>query len=306
MKDHINYGIGAFGGTLVGSSFLHCADTIAARKFSNVKATPLNLAKNMATSFMPVAIGIVPMRAISFGLYSAFQDKLITKHNFGTISGKTIAAIGSGICLAFLTTPAEILKTRKQIESKYTQLGFLEIKKNFFPTASRIVPTMACMLVGTEAIQMLLPSQNIIFSTSCASFVAATVSQAIATPSDNIRIYRIQQQDYASSLLTIFKKLQFSRLYIGFAARSLALGIQSSFTLSAANLAKYKDKKHEFGVVASNKPLLFYKETKMAVDTNDTFLSTMEQERNRSIDTNLMTNVTPEKTNQLFPRKSYP
>ena len=57
MKDHINYGIGAFGGTLVGSSFLHCADTIAARKFSNVKATPLNLAKNMATSFMPVAIG---------------------------------------------------------------------------------------------------------------------------------------------------------------------------------------------------------------------------------------------------------
>lgn len=235
ITHHLWYVFGAFWGSLGGAFFVHCFDTIAVRKFANISHVSIfELLKNIFISYLPVTIGVVPMRAASFGVYSIAQAMLIS---FGLINytHKIMAAIISGICLTALSCPAEIFKTRKQLAVQHKGLTLLELKHSFTPLALRVVPTVTCMLAGTEIIQPFLHINHIVVSTAIASIIAALISQLLGTPSDNLRVYRIYHQDYATKTRNLFKQLKFKRLYAGFFARSLSLGIQAAFTFIVAN-----------------------------------------------------------------------
>lgn len=248
LMTHLSYTYGAFLGSITGSFLVHCGDTLATRSFSGAKKQDLwSITKIFSKSYLPVGIGVVPMRALSFGVYSVAQQFF---YNCDGFKGKVIGGIISGLSLAILSTPAEIIKTRKQLELDvklpwYKSLKANEIRSNFVPLVFRVVPTVTCMLAGSEYIRTFLPVDNIIVSTSISSVIAAILSQIIGTPSENIRIYRIQQSDYTTPIFSITKKFKLARLYNGFWYRALALGIQSSFTLSAANMASvFSSKEH--------------------------------------------------------------
>lgn len=232
---HITYTMGAFAGALAGALFVHCFDTIATRRFT--KAKSLNVrdsTKNILKSFKPVAIGVVPMRAISYGIYSFFQEFLLLNYGLTSMAGKIMSAAISGLSLSILSTPAEIIKTRQQLENQAKKIKFYEIRKSIVPLGLRVVPTVTCMLAGTEMLQPLFPTNHLFISTTFASLVAATASQLIATPSDNIRIHRIHNEDYATSIRHLIQKIKLKDLYTGFWMRSFSLGIQASFSISLA------------------------------------------------------------------------
>ena len=233
---HLQYTTGAFGGAIVGSFLVNVFDTIAARKFALIKASSWKVtAKSVIASYIPVLIGVVPMRALSFGVYSVCQESFGDFLSFGL--NKTISAALSGLSLSILTTPAEVLKTRRQIESRILGFTIKDIRGSFIPLASRVVPTVTCMLAGTEGIQTILPVNNIFISTAIASIVASSLSQIVGTPAENIRTYRIKELDYQTSTIDLIKKIKRPRLYAGFWHRSFALGTQATFTLVCAKLA---------------------------------------------------------------------
>lgn len=233
---HVQYTTGAFGGALAGSFFVNVFDTLAARRFSEMKSAPLNSTiKSIFRSYVPVAVGVVPMRALSFGVYSVCQELFEEHLGFGL--NKTVSAALSGLALTILTTPAEVIKTRRQIESVTRGFTFRDLRGSFLPLASRIIPTVTCMLAGTEAIQTFLPIDNIFFSTAISSLTASALSQIVGTPAENIRTYRVKEMDYKTPTRDLIRRIGTPRLYAGFWHRAFALGTQASFTLVAARLA---------------------------------------------------------------------
>lgn len=241
LFNHISYTVGAFSGSLAGSLFVHIFDTLAARKFSKSDAVvkSWDTTKAIFRSYLPVGVGVVPMRAVSFGIYSMSQELLLMQ-DLESNMVKIVSAALSGVSLTILSTPAEILKTKKQLEIEDRKSGWLknirvsEIKNSFIPLSMRVVPTVTCMLAGTEYLSSYMPFNNKLIATSVASIFAALISQTIGTPSENIRIYKIQTKDYQSSVLDIIRKLTLSKIYTGFFHRSLSLGVQAAFTLNAA------------------------------------------------------------------------
>jgi len=233
---HLNYTLGAFGGAVIGSFFVNIFDTIATRKFALGHQTSWQATtKSIFKSYLPVLGGVVPMRALSFGVYSICQDGLEDYVSFSL--NKVLSAALSGTSLAILTTPAEVMKTRKQIDSKISGFVIKDLTGSFIPLATRIVPTVTCMLAGTEAIETILPIDNIFFSTLIASLTASSLSQIIGTPAENIRTYRIKEMDYQTSTINLIKIIKFRKIYAGFWHRAFALGTQATFTLVAAKIA---------------------------------------------------------------------
>lgn len=233
---HLQYTVGAFGGALAGSFFVNVFDTVAARRFAGMQSAPLReTVKSIFSSYVPVAVGVVPMRAVSFGVYSLFQD--LFQEHLGFTQNKILSGAFSGLSLALLTTPQEVIKTRRQIGSQIKGITLGDIKGSFVPLAARIVPTVTCMLAGTEGIQTLLSIDNIFISTALSSLTASSISQIVGTPAENIRIYRIKEKDYVTSTRDLIRKLKISSLYSGFWPRALSLGTQATFTLVSAKLA---------------------------------------------------------------------
>lgn len=240
ISPHLTYTIGAYSGALVGSFFVHIFDTVATYQSQQMFFKgALNFTKTTLRSYLPVGLWVVPARSISFGVYSFSQDGI---ENIGLgIHSKVLgASIISGLCLAVLSTPAEFIKTQKQLKDGgkllNNSISISEIVKSSLPLSCRIVPTVSIMLAGTTYIQSALPVDNVIVSTSISAVLAAHVAHLFATPSENIRIQRIATQDYKTSTKSLLKDLWQTRtLYSGFWARSLSLGVQAAFTLSAAN-----------------------------------------------------------------------
>jgi hypothetical protein len=234
MLNHLYYMAGAYSGALTGSFFVHFFDSIATRQFANTGGSIGKFFKSTLKSYLPVGLWVVPARSISFGFFSISQG-MLEKVGFSYEQKVIFSSLISGLSLAVLSTPAELLKTRQQLayDSKIT---FFEVQKNFAPLAMRVIPTVSMMLAGTQFIQSFIPFENLIISTSSAAILSAGISHIFATPSENIRIFRVQNNDYSTSTASVFKKIfQDNRLYKGYFARALSLGIQASFTMSAAN-----------------------------------------------------------------------
>src|SRR3989338_11131983 len=88
---HTKYTMGAFGGAIVGSFFVNVFDTLAARKFALMQESSWRTTtKSIFASYIPVLVGVVPMRALSFGVYSVCQDLFAEHLSFGL--NKTLSA----------------------------------------------------------------------------------------------------------------------------------------------------------------------------------------------------------------------
>lgn len=239
--NHLNYVLGAYSGALAGSFFVHIFDTFATHQFARTRSQDvLGFIKVTLKSYLPVGLWLVPARSASFGVFSLFQPWFVAL-GVGYASMIVLSSVMSGMSLSVLSTPAELIKTRKQLNQSKMGVTFFELKENFVPLTCRIVPTVSMMLAGTHFIQGLLPIQNLILATSVSAMIAAGISQVFATPFENIRIYRISKGDYVTPTLALLKSLwESSFLYKGFCARALSLGFQAAFTLSAANSAASK------------------------------------------------------------------
>lgn len=235
MICHFNYVIGAYTGSLIGSFFVHVFDSIATRHFARTPSSFLKLTKAVFKSYLPVGLWVVPARTLALGVFSVAQD-MLDICGFGYPSQVLLSSILSGLSLAVLSTPAELIKTRQQLEMCPNKITAHELKKSFVPLSMRVMPTVGMMLAGTSFIQPYMPFESIIISTSLSAVTAASISHLFATPAENIRIYRINKEDYEISTRDLLKQLWRSKtLFRGYSARALSLGVQAAFSLSAAN-----------------------------------------------------------------------
>ncbi len=238
VNNHFHYTLNALAGAYMGSIFVHIFDTLATRRFlkmTNPTHVTPTIFKSIWHSYLPVAVGVVPMRALSFGVYSVAQTLDMGDY----YTNKAISAGLSGLSLALFSSVAEVYKTKKQIGQSLKGTRLSEIRSSLVPLSLRVVPTVTCMLAGTDILLNYLPTQNhYLFSTVSATLTASLGSQFIGTPAENIRTYRISNQNFRNmSLRQIVKELKWKRLYAGFFHRGLSLGIQASFTFFWANQA---------------------------------------------------------------------
>lgn len=241
FSDLLSFMTGAGFGSLIGSFLVHCVDTLITRKIFIKKNASYSFIKNLKfvlKSYVPVGLWIVPSRAIALGVYGYSQD-VFYDHIQSSVYVKILSAIIAGFSLSLISAPAEVIKTKKQLHLKWENFKIYDLYHGITPLFLRVIPTMTFMLAGTEIIQSSLPfpflKYNII-GVFIAALFSAFISQLIAVPFENLRIYRIMESNAEKKKLKeSFKNfIKSHHLYVGYLQRSLVLGIQAGFTLSSA------------------------------------------------------------------------
>lgn len=253
QKENFHIWSGALGsgiGAMFGSLFRHPLETVSTNSFHN-KTSFLQALKTgyrasgvgyLYRGYVPNLMTVIPSRmTMMFTYYSLLrllEDHAGFKHQYAG----SISAMASGVALALVLCPAEVIKSERQLSLQSRTdlpLSFRRYYRGLVPLIGRTTPTNFFVISFAEYLRNLFNTDNSgkfvdLFSSV---LIAAVFSQTIAIPYENVRIRKISTKTQASSteiIKQILKEGSVRLLYRGFFPRTVGFAIHSAFTIGGS------------------------------------------------------------------------